>query len=339
MIKIKSLTVARGLKNSILAMVITICLLCATTVLALANTVYINDAAHVLGDGSQVRNEAAKLPNPISIYTTSTFNGTKQAFDQQARSHISNANMIVIAIDAKNQHLVIEGGSNVQLTNSQYQDAIQSFVNNYKSGGYINGTVGAIQTLHNYLGSAPVNGNNNYNGGVNVPATSGGGFFSSLFFPLCCVGVLILVIVGALFAFGRRMFGFGRRQLGGGMPTQQPYNQPFNQGYPPNYGGPGNYNQGSGMNPWAAGGLGAAAGGLIGYELGKEQGENQGRDPDWNQGQGGQDDGGFGGGASGDFGGGGDSGGGAGGDFGGGGGGGGDFGGGDFGGGGGGGDF
>ncbi len=328
MTKIDSRTMVRGLKKSILAMVIAIFLLCATTALALADTVNISDAAHVLGDGSQVRNEAAKLPKPISIYTTSTFNGTKQQFDQQAKSHISSPNMIVMAIDTTSHHLVIVGGSNVQLTNSQYQDAIQSFVNNYKSGGYINGTVGAIQTLHNYLGSAPVNGNNNYNGGVTVPTTSGGGFFSSLLFPLCCIGLIILVIVGVLFTVGRRMFGFGGRQRGRGIPVQEP----FNQGYPANYGGPGYYNQGPGMNPWAAGGLGAAAGGLIGYELGKEQGENQGRDPDWNQGQGGQD-----GGASGDFGGGGDVGGGAGGDFGGGGGGGGDFGGGDFGGGGGGG--
>jgi hypothetical protein len=324
MTKIDSRIMMRGLKKSILAMVIAICLLCATTALALADTVTISDAAHVLGDGSQVRNEAAKLPKPISIYTTSTFNGTKQQFDQQAKSHISSPNMIVMAIDTTSHHLVIVGGSNVQLTDSQYQDAIQSFVSNYKSGGYISGTLGAIQTLHNYLGSAPVNGGNTNNGGLTAPTTSGGGFFSSLLFPLCCIGLIILVIVGVLFTVGRRMFGFGGRQ--------RPVQQPFNQGYPPNYGGPG-YNQGPGMNPWAAGGLGAAAGGLIGYELGKEQGENQGRDPDWNQGQGGQDSG-----ASGDFGGGGgDFGGGAGGDFGGGGGGGGDFGGG--GGGGGGGDF
>jgi hypothetical protein len=79
------------------------------------------------------------------------------------------------------------------------------------------------------------------------------------------------------------------------------------------------------MNPWAAGGLGAAAGGLIGYELGKEAGEREADQQ--NQGDGGWA------GASGDFGGN------NGGDFGGGGG---DFGGGgsgDFGGGGGGGDF
>jgi hypothetical protein len=328
---------ARVLKKSVLALVLALSLICVSTVLAMAGTVTISDAAHVLGDGSQVRNAAAQLPNPIGIYTTSTFKGTTSQFDQQARSHISSSNMIVMAIDTTSHHIVIVGGSNVPLSNSQYQDAVQSFINSYKSGGYINGTLGAIQTLHSNVGSAPVNNNNNNNSGVTVPATSGGGFFSSLLFPLCCVGLIVLLIVGVLFTVGRRMFGFGGRQRGGMIPSQPPYNQ----GYPPNYGGPG-YNQRPGMNPWAAGGLGAAAGGLIGYELGKEQGENQGRDPNWDQGQGGQGGGDFGGGASGDFGGGGsgggDFGGGAGGDFGGGGGGGGgDFGGGDFGGGGGGG--
>jgi len=310
MTHIDSRVVVRVLKKSILAMGIALCLLYATTVLALANTVYISDAAHVFGDQTQVKNEAATLPNPISIYTTSTFNGTKQEFDQQTRSHITNPNMIVMAIDTTHHHLAIVGGSNIPLSNSQYQDAVQSFKDNFGSGDYTGATIAAIQRLRNNLGTNPVNNGNN--SGVTIPTSSGGGFFPSLLFPLCCVGLVLLLIVGVLFAVGRRMFGFGRRQIGG------PIQQPYNQGYPPNYGGPGYYNQGPGMNPWAAGGLGAAAGGLIGYELGKEHGEDEAREQGWNQGQGGQDGGDFGGGASGDFGGG-DFGGGGGGDFGGGG--------------------
>ncbi len=310
MTHIDSQPVMRALKKSILVIVMTLFLLCVTSALALANTVYISDAAHVFGDQSQVKSEAANLPNPISIYTTSTFKGTSQEFDQQARSHVTSSNMIVMAIDTTNHHLAIMGGSNVPLSNSQYQEAVQSFKSSFNSGDYTGATIAAIRTLRNDLGANPVNNSNN--SGVTAPTSSGGGFFSSLLIPLCCVGVIILVIVGVLFAVGRRMFGFGRRQIGG------PIQQPFNQGYPPNYGGPGYYNQGSGMNPWAAGGLGAAAGGLIGYELGKESGEDQARDQGGNQGQGGGD---FGGGSSGDFGGGGggDFGGGGGGDFGGGG--------------------
>ncbi|GAC1350684.1 MAG: hypothetical protein NVSMB27_35550 [Ktedonobacteraceae bacterium] len=301
-----------SLHKGILALGIALYLLYATTVLAFANTVYINDAAHVLGDQSQVRSAAAGLPDPVSIYTTSTFKGPTTQFDQQTRNHITNPNMIVIAIDTAYYHLAIVGGSNVALSNSQYQDAVQSFKSNYKGSGYSGATVAALSTLRQDLGAAPVApGNGNNNG--NVPA-SNGGIFSLGFLPLCCIGLLILLIVGALFGARRRMFG--RRQMGGAIPYQQPYNQ----GYPPNYGGPGYYNQGQGMNPLAAGGLGAAAGGLVGYELGKEQGEDQARDQGWNQGQQGQG-GDFGGGASGDFGGGsgGDFGGGGGGDFGGGG--------------------
>jgi hypothetical protein len=320
MTHIDSRTVTRSLNKGILALAIALCLLFVTSLLAVANTVYISDAANVL-DQNQVRNEAAALPNPISIYTTKTFSGTKSEFDQQTKNHITSPNMIVIAIDTKNHRLAIVGGSSVTLSNSQYQDAVQSFKNSFGSNGYTGATIAAIQTLHNDLGSAPSGNNNN---GATVP-TSSGGFFSSLLIPLCFVGVFFLVIVGVLFAVRRRMFGFGGRQRGGAIPYQQPYNQ-FNQGYPANYGGPG-YNQGQGMNPWVAGGIGAAAGGLIGYELGKEQGEDQARQQDWDQGQG-QGGGDFGGGAGGDFGGGGggDFGGGAGGDFGGGGGG--DFGGG-----------
>src|SRR5947209_8983129 len=324
-----SQAVARGLSKSILAVGIALCLLFATTLLALANTVYISDAAHVLGDQSQVKSAASNLPDPVSIYTTSTFNGTTAQFDQQARSHITSANMIVMAIDTTHRHLAIVGGSNVPLSSSQYQDAVTAFKNNFNGGDYTGATVAALTNLRQNLGAAPVAPGN----GNNSSSNNGGGFFSALFLPLCCLGVVVLLIVGVLFAVRRRIFGAGRWQRGGAMPYQQPYNQ----GYPPNYGGPygPGYNQGSGMNPWAAGGLGAAAGGLIGYELGKEHGEDEAREQGWNQGQDAPGGGDFGGGASGDFGGGGggdfggggggDCGGGGGGDCGGGGGGGGNF--------------
>ncbi|TMC27712.1 MAG: hypothetical protein E6J11_05010 [Chloroflexi bacterium] len=333
MTTIDSQTVVRGLRKSILAVGIALCLLFATTLMALANTVYIGDAAHVL-DQNQVKDAASKLPDPVSIYTTSTFNGTTTQFDQQARSHITNPNTIVIAIDTTHHHLAIVGGSNVPLSSSQYQDAVTAFKNNFKGGDYTAATVATLNTLRQNLGAAPVAPGNGNNSSSN--SNNGGGFFSSLFLPLCCIGLVILLIVGVLFAVRRRMSGPGRWQRGGAPPYQQPYNQ----GYPPNYGGPygPGYNQGPGMNPWAAGGLGAAAGGLIGYELGKEHGEDEAREQGGNQGQDAPGGGDFGGGASGDFGGGGgggDFGGGGGGDFGGGGGG--DFGGG--GGGGGGGDF
>ena len=75
MTTIDSGTVVLSLNKGILALAIALCLLFVTSLLAVAGTVYISDAAHVL-DQNQVRNEAATLPNPISIYTTSTFSCT-----------------------------------------------------------------------------------------------------------------------------------------------------------------------------------------------------------------------------------------------------------------------
>src|SRR5438477_6720928 len=165
MTTIDSQTVMRGLRKSILAVGIALCLLFATTLMALANTVYISDAAHVLNQ-SQVKDAASRLPDPVSIYTTSTFNGTTAQFDQQARSHITNPNMIVIAIDTTHHHLAIVGGSNVSLSSSQYQDAVQSFKSNFSNNDYSSATVATISTLRQDLGAAPVapgNGNNNGN--------------------------------------------------------------------------------------------------------------------------------------------------------------------------------
>jgi len=325
----------RYVNSGLLALVLALGLLLLMPLVGQANTVTINDAARVL-NASQVRTEAANLPDPINIYTTNTFNGSKSTFDQQARSHITSSNLLVMAIDTAHKHLAIVGGSNVPLSNSQYTDATQAFVSAYSNNNsYTAATIASISSLRSALGATA-------NGSVPGSSSANGGVFSGLLGTLLCVGLIILVIAGVFFLIGRRMFGFGRGRrampMDSPMPYNQPYNQGYNQGYPPNYGGP--YNQGQGMNPWMAGGLGAAAGGLIGYELGKGQGEDQMREQGQYQGGGGND---FGGGSSADFGGnnGGDFGGGSGADFGGGGGGdfGGGGGGGDFGGGGGGGDF
>ena len=307
------LSYKRHVNSGLFALVLALGLLLIIPLVGQANTVNISDAAHVL-NASQVRSEAANLPDPINIYTTNTFNGSTSAFDQQTRSHITSPNLLVMAIDTGHKHLAIVGGSNVPLSNSQYNDATQAFVSAYGSNNnsYTAATVASIQSLRDAIGSA--SGSSSTNGGI----------FSGLLSTLLCVGLIILVIAGVFFVIRRRRSGFGQSAMPMGNPM--PYQQPYNQGYPPNYGGP--YNQGQGMNPWAAGGLGAAAGGLLGYELGKEQGEDQMREQDQNQGgnwNGGGND--FGGGSSADFGSnnGGDFGGGSSADFGGGGGGSGNF--------------
>ena len=307
------------LRKLLLISVAIFSLLLITTTTVLADTVNISDQAGVL-DQSKVRSQAQNLPDPINIYTVNNFTGTSSAFDQQAHSHITNSRLIVIAIDTAHRHLTIAGGTSVPLSSSQYNDAVNAFKSNYGNGDYTGATIAAINSLQSALGSSSSSGSGN-----------GAGFLSSGLGWILCIGLLVLAAV-ALFGgiMGRRRGFFGRRRMG--VPMDAPYQQPYNQGYPPDYYGQGYYGPGypqrPGMNPWAAGGLGAAAGGLLGYELGKEQGEEQAREQgqnmggDWNNG--GND---FGGGASGDFGdgggGGGDFGGGSGGDFGGGGGGGG----------------
>src|SRR3989440_8542773 len=317
MTQVQSRPLALRLHKSLLATFAALCLVLLTTLSAFADTVRISDPNNVL-DTSRVQNEGRNLPDPLDVYVISRFSGTQAQFNQRLKSHIDSPRKIVMLVDTGDQYFAVVGGSSVSLSNSQYSSAVSAFKNNF-NGSYTNATIAAIQSLESSLGSS----GNTLSRGV-------GGIFSGLLGTICCVGLIVLVIVGVLFAVGRRMFGFG------GRPRGATYQQPYQQGYPPNY-GPG-YNQGQGVNPLVAGGLGAAAGGLVGYELGKERGEDEFRDRERDRGNWGGGD--FGGGAGGSFGGG-DFGGGSGGDFGGGGSGG-EFGGGsggDFGGGGGGGDF
>src|SRR5438309_4626636 len=149
--------------KGLLALIVTICLLLVTTTAALAATVNINDQEGVL-DQNKVRSQAQNLPYPINIYTVKSFTGTSSDFDQQARSHISSPNVIVIAIDTVHHHLTIVGGSKVPLSNSQYNEAINAFQSNYSSGGYTGATIAAINALQSSLSSGSGNGSGNGTG-------------------------------------------------------------------------------------------------------------------------------------------------------------------------------
>src|ERR1700730_9787656 len=252
------------------------------------HTVHVYDNAGVL-DQNRVQSEASSLPSSIDIYTVNTFTGSKTAFDQTTRGKLgNNPNLIVVAIDTVHHHLAIVRGSNVSLSSNQIQSALNAFAGSYGNGDYTGATIASIDSMRNSLGTTGV----------------GGGLGLLLIAILVIAGIFLLVGV-----FMRRRFGGYRRSA----PVDMPYQQTYNQPHPPN-----NYhkrdNQGPGMNPWVAGGIGAAAGGLIGYELGKEAGENQGNQQDQGDGGWAGGSGDFGGNNGGDFGGGG-----GGGDFGGGG--------------------
>ncbi|HVU68532.1 MAG TPA: hypothetical protein VHD63_15445 [Ktedonobacteraceae bacterium] len=310
-----------------------ICALALFVLLALpafASSVNISDQAGVLDQG-RVRDAASTLRYPLSIYTVNNFNGSTSSFDQRAASHVTSSDLIVISISTNLHHMAVTYGKSVPLGNGGATSAKNAFVNTYQSqsGDYTAATISSIRSLESTLGST---GSSSSSGGESQTGGSGASALGTVI--ACLVG---LVIIGGLLFLFTRLF----RRRGNTFTGNRGYVNPnYDAGYPPNYNqnyGPG-YPQRNGMNPWMAGGLGAAAGGFLGYELGKEAGEREERrHEDYS---GGGDN--FGGGSSGDFGGGfgGDFGGGSSGDFGGGGFGGGDFGSsGDFGGGGSSGDF
>lgn len=303
-------------RRGVLASISAFCLFLLLALPAFASTVSISDQAGVL-DQARVRSAASSLGYPLNIYTVNNFSGSTSSFDQRTASHLTSSNLIVISISTNLHHMAVVYGKSVPLGNGGADSAKNAFVNSYQNnpGDYTAATISSIQSLESTLGSSSsgTHGEGNTAGsGISAFALVGG----------CLIGLLIL---GGLFFLITR----GARRRGGGFFNRQPqyidpnYGQGYAPNYDPNYGpGPG-YQQRGGMNPWAAGGLGAAAGGLIGYELGKEAGEHEARrDEGYNNGGnfGGGSSGDFGGGSSGDFGGGsgGDFGGGSGGDFGGG---------------------
>lgn len=243
------------------------------------NSSHVYDNAHVL-DVSSVQKAASNLSYPLDIYTTNTFAGNQSTFQSTTFSKLNgDANRVVMAIDTTHRYLYIAKGSNVPLSRAGINEGVSAFSSHFGNNDYTGATLSTIDSLQQSLGSSG--------------STEGGNAFSGLSTTFLCGGLLLLgIILVAFGAFRRR-----RRFSGPTMPYSPPMG-PYNQGNyyaPPNQGG---------MNPWAAGGLGAAAGGFLGYELGKEAGEREAEQRnDWSGGGGD-----FGGGGS--FGGGGDFGGG-----------------------------
>lgn len=222
------------------------------------NSVGVYDNAGVL-NASQVKKAASNLPNNVDIYTTNTFNGTRAEFQRAAASKLGgDPNRIVMAIDTVNHYTYIARGSNVPLSGAGIAQAVGSFASNYNNGDYTKATVAALGSMNSAL------------------SAKRGPTFSPIL--VCCLPLLLLSLIPVLLKIrGSRFPGLAR----GFGPQRGPYQQPPQAGYPYDQGGygpQGGYGYGpppqrGGMNPWAAGGLGAAAGGLAGYELGRHQGE------------------------------------------------------------------
>ena len=267
---------------------------------AAAAAVNIHDASHVL-DVTRVQNEAATLPDPVDIYTTTKFADDKAAFDRETQSKAAAATVIVIAINTQSHHMAIRTGSRSRVTQNAAQAASQAFTSTFRGASdYTAATIAALQSMRTAIGSAGTPGK------ATKPAHQSGvpNYVSNLL-CLLVVGVVVALIVAAV----RRSRGRARRAVG---------DDPGGHG-PPGYGPPGNGPSGngpsgygpppgsgsSGINPWVAGGVGAVAGGVLGYGLGHMGGEREDHRPEAHDGHANNDAGSGGGGADGDFGGGG----------------------------------
>lgn len=247
-----------------------------------SHSVQFYDHAHVL-DSSRLQSAASKLPNSLTIYTTSTFQGTQADFQRTTTQQLNGASdLIVMAIDTTHRYVYIVRGPNVQLSGAGINQAVSSFAASFNNGDYTSASLAAIRSMQSSITTT-------------AHSENSGGLFSNPFTLVCCLVPLLLILAAILFAAARRSrigcFPFRRdpqssyydpsnQNFYSGPPANQnfysgpPANQNFYSGPPDQQGGmmnpPG---QRSGMNPWMAGGLGAAAGGLLGYELGKREGE------------------------------------------------------------------
>jgi hypothetical protein len=274
---------------------------------AAAAAVNVVDDSHVL-DVARVQNEAATLPDPVAIYTTTKLADDKAAFDRETQSKVSGPTVIVIAINTQSRHLAIRSGPRSRVTQTDARTATDAFTSSFRGNSdYTAATIAALDSMRSAIarsGSRTSGNGSTRTSHRTTPATYLSG----------CVCLLLVAAVIGLIVFLVRRSGGRRRAARRGGPGGYGPGGYGPAGYDaPGYGQPG-YGS-SGVNPWVAGGAGAVAGGVLGYELGRMEGEHEQRQRDDydDRGGGGYDGDYGGGGADADFGGGGDSGGGGGG--------------------------
>jgi len=110
------------------------------------------DEASVLNQ-SQVKSAEASLRYQVDIYTTDTFSGSKSQFLQRARDHLTNSNLIVMAINVNPKFMTVVAGKRVPLSNAEAEQVINSFKQGYQNSGsnFTSATVSALQSLQHAL--------------------------------------------------------------------------------------------------------------------------------------------------------------------------------------------
>jgi hypothetical protein len=260
-----------------------------------AAPVSIHDDSHVL-DVTQVQNQAATLPDPVAVYTTTKFADDKAAFDREAQAKVTAPTVVVIAVNTQSHHLAIRTGPRSRVTQPAAAAATRAFIDSYRGrSDYTAATVAALGSIRTAIqaGAPRRNGAVRHRTAYSSSGVSIGG--------LLCLAAVVAAVIAVLVRRRRRprqasnpvadydaMDSFG----------QPGYASGYGPGYAPGYGQPGR----SGVNPWVVGGVGAAAGGLLGYELGRNEGREEEREREGRSDQGNGDSGYGGGGADGDFG-------------------------------------
>lgn len=246
---------------------------------ATASTAQIQDDANVL-NVTAVQNEAATLPVPVYVWTTTQDANSRSAFDTDVRNKVSAQFPIAIGINTQAHHATVQIGARAGLTQSQAVSAAQQANSAFDSTmraskDYTNATVASLASLNSALANRAAGHNPN-----GYPAPRHRGHPLSGLISLAVIVAIIFVVIRIFTGRRRRRMpppGYGPQ--GYGPPGYGPGYDP-NQGYPPQgpqgYGpqGPG-FGGRSGMSAGAAGGLGALGGGLLGYEMGRMSGENE----------------------------------------------------------------
>jgi hypothetical protein len=160
---------------------------------ASAAAVSIHDDSHVL-DVTRIQNEAATLPDPVEIYTTSKFADDKAAFDRETESKVSSPTVIVIAINTQSHHLAIRTGPKSRVTQQAARTATVAFVNSYRGNpDYTAAAISALASMRaairkgNGRGAAPAR--------PTATHSSAGSYVSGLICLLLVALVVVAIIV------------------------------------------------------------------------------------------------------------------------------------------------
>jgi hypothetical protein len=157
-----------------------------------AAAVSIHDDSHVL-DVTQVQNQAATLPDPVAVYTTTKFADDKAAFDREAQAKVTGPTVVVIAVNTQSRHLVIRTGPKSRVTQQAAAAATQAFINSYRGRpDYTAATVAALGSIRTAIraGAPRQNGPVRHRTAYSSSGVSIGG--------LLCLAVVVAAVIAIL---------------------------------------------------------------------------------------------------------------------------------------------